>query len=1104
MSGQQRVRVLYDFASTDDSSLALRKGETIVVLNTLPNGWIDGMNSRSERGWLPSNYVELIEDPPSSTSSAATSKWIRQHDNNGNLFYYNTATHESVWSLPAGELDDPVAIASAESFGRDSGYQSGTSATDQFTSLSRTMANRGASDAEKMPPNWRAKNTPEGRTYFYNVITDQTTWTLDNVNPETGELNASSLSTDRSSGGHDSNSNSRQNVPSSPADDVWSWNKLTGDVVLAIHQLNHSVRANNKEKFIQLASGIVETIRLMLYASGTARKDTGIIANSKLLKLHHRGIMSTLSKLVLAAKTAAGVWPPPDAVAKMQQAANDVLLSVRQFVAAAQEVGVEIKPPGLIPADDALGIPEVYSNTNAPGQSQSTNIPPTPPRRGSGSSGTTALKQAAAIPINGDADSVSHPNDSELIAALEMFTRSIVRMIAGLVAAVRESKCNSATLISQVRAMVTEVGNFLALVDELPLDMLRDDSTMDFKVAKLALYNTISGLVMATQTATSPLAPANAVEQVLMSASLVEKAVRDLLIATKFLVEEKEYLERENLASFIEQQRRSSGPLPHPIPRRAASTGHLESDLYDHEGQHEPRREVSMPSLSGSIPRGINSPSKSMVAPLSTPPATPPNELQTDTALRLSSSSTDRLKKILEPGTASSDTASSLSLNSSKAWYLAHDYPPQDIVLTVEGRVKAGTFEALIERLTLHDALDTYYSQSFMLTYRSFISTTELFDLLFKRFAIQPPPGMSSEEFETWSEKKQTPIRLRVFNVLKQWLESYSLDNDEDNTNMNRLKTFCNNTVKPVLPTPAAQLERMIEKRQTGGIAAVRRIVGNVNSSPAPAVIFQKGQKRIKFLDTDPLELARQLTLIEMREFCKIQPVEFMRKAWSDKQNLVSVNIRNMIAQSNKITGWVASNILSERDIKKRALMIKHFIMIAERCRALNNFNSLMSILAGLQSSPIHRLRRTWDLLPVKSNQSLDTLRRLMNPTKNFTTYRESLKSVTPPCVPFLGVYLTDLTFIEDGNPDVLRSNSRLINFGKHAKTADLTREIQRFQQMPYNLVLVGELQTFLGQCLDETTHTDEQVLYTTSLQLEPKEREDEKIARLLQESGFL
>lgn len=84
-------------------------------------------------------------------------------------------------------------------------------------------------------------------------------------------------------------------------------------------------------------------------------------------------------------------------------------------------------------------------------------------------------------------------------------------------------------------------------------------------------------------------------------------------------------------------------------------------------------------------------------------------------------------------------------------------------------------------------------------------------------------------------------------------------------------------------------------------------------------------------------------------------------------------------------------------------MYIKHFVAVADKCRALNNFNSLTAIISGLNSAPIHRLKRTWEMVNTKTIQTLETLNKIMNSTKNFAEYREMLHSVNPPCVPFLG-----------------------------------------------------------------------------------------------------
>lgn len=172
-----------------------------------------------------------------------------------------------------------------------------------------------------------------------------------------------------------------------------------------------------------------------------------------------------------------------------------------------------------------------------------------------------------------------------------------------------------------------------------------------------------------------------------------------------------------------------------------------------------------------------------------------------------------------------------------------------------------------------------------------------------------------------------------------------------------------------------------------------------------------------------------------------------------------------------------------------------------QKCRALNNFSTLTAILAALQTSAIHRLRRTWEHVQPRTMQVLEGMNQLMGASMNFAVYREMLHHVNPPCVPFLGVYLKDLTFVADGNDDYIKG-TELINYGKRVKAAAIIQEIQQYQAVPYPLQPVPELQDYIIQNMNNARDVSE--MYTVSLNLEPKEREEEKIARLLQESGFL
>lgn len=63
----------------------------------------------------------------------------------------------------------------------------------------------------------------------------------------------------------------------------------------------------------------------------------------------------------------------------------------------------------------------------------------------------------------------------------------------------------------------------------------------------------------------------------------------------------------------------------------------------------------------------------------------------------------------------------------------------------------------------------------------------------------------------------------------------------------------------------------------------------------------------------------------------------------------------------------------------------------------------MAALVAGLNSPPIRRLKRTWEQVNAKSKAQLQEAERTMDTNKNFTNYRAILKSAQLPCVPFFG-----------------------------------------------------------------------------------------------------
>lgn len=73
-------------------------------------------------------------------------------------------------------------------------------------------------------------------------------------------------------------------------------------------------------------------------------------------------------------------------------------------------------------------------------------------------------------------------------------------------------------------------------------------------------------------------------------------------------------------------------------------------------------------------------------------------------------------------------------------------------------------------------------------------------------------------------------------------------------------------------------------------------------------------------------------------------------------------------------------------------------------------------------------------------------------------------------------------------------TQSDLINFSKRAKTAEVIRDIQQYQNVPYQNLPVPEIQDYILSNMQAAGDVHE--MYDRSLEVEPREREDEKIAR--------
>lgn len=105
---------------------------------------------------------------------------------------------------------------------------------------------------------------------------------------------------------------------------------------------------------------------------------------------------------------------------------------------------------------------------------------------------------------------------------------------------------------------------------------------------------------------------------------------------------------------------------------------------------------------------------------------------------------------------------------------------------------------------------------------------------------------------------------------------------------------------------------------------------GAASSSPPPAVLPRVPLDTVTLLDIPPVEVARQLTILDYRLFARIHcRSELMSRGWvSTKRSHECPNVLEMISRFNSTSAWVIDNILQPENPKDRARAYTFFSQV--------------------------------------------------------------------------------------------------------------------------------------------------------------------------------
>eukprot|EP01080_Neovahlkampfia_damariscottae_P009724 gene9724-1928_t len=414
--------------------------------------------------------------------------------------------------------------------------------------------------------------------------------------------------------------------------------------------------------------------------------------------------------------------------------------------------------------------------------------------------------------------------------------------------------------------------------------------------------------------------------------------------------------------------------------------------------------------------------------------------------------------------------------------------------------IKAGSVEKLIKYI--FEKKERNYEKMFLLTYFSF---TKPKDLLITLICLY------HENF-----KNEDPDRIRLLSFLSDWVKNgyHNFDNtviailikflDDDllttkyNTTQNKMKKYIINKLVDCLEEKqqAAKEQKLPEVPKGFDIVSMAK----------PKIPFKQFQrfKKLKdysnpfdynfnILEWSSQELAIQLTLIEMDLFKKIEPKECFGLAWSKSNKLdLAPHIVAISERFNKVSDWIQSVILTEPDVKLRQGILQKFMEIAKICRSENcyNFTTINQITSALNSAAVHRLKKTFEILSKDDIKTFENLSNLFSKPP-YNELRQALKGTAGyPTVPFIGVYLTELTFIEEGNPNFTEvGDKKLVNFFKRRLFSETLLNISLYQQNVYQYQELPYLKYILTEEIFEKEVFDDKQSFAQSLVIEPRKK---------------
>ncbi|XP_006814037.1 ras-GEF domain-containing family member 1B-like [Saccoglossus kowalevskii] len=423
-----------------------------------------------------------------------------------------------------------------------------------------------------------------------------------------------------------------------------------------------------------------------------------------------------------------------------------------------------------------------------------------------------------------------------------------------------------------------------------------------------------------------------------------------------------------------------------------------------------------------------------------------------------------------------------------------------------DGNLFSGSIEALIQHIvpTADYYPDRTYIFAFLLCSRLFMKPYELLQEVCELSILQQ--NLLNRHIDRAQFSRFGP---NLVLLLSEWTETFPYD-FRDERMMRHLKEITQKcaSIDVNLRKSIGQLMQTLIRR-LAMLEKYEEILAKVNAAAADRMHMLRAnpaafQTNVIEICPDPYIMAQQLTHIELERLTNIGPEEFVQAFMKKETDDIKIpfqdikktnNLEAYVEWFNRLSYFVATEVCMHIKKKHRARLIEYFIDVAKESFNIGNFNSLMAILAGLNMCPVSRLKKTWAKV---NTAKFEVLEHLMDPTSNFSNYRQSLRAAIQRSqasiggcdrivIPFFSLLVKDIYFLNEGCANKIANGH--VNFDKFWQLAKQITEFITWKQVdcPYS-----RDRQALNYLLTAPVFT-ENSLYLASYESENPENEFEK-----------